>query len=80
MDSEKKLIDVFKRSLGFEGDDGSVRTAAYRTFPGWDSIAHMHLVAELEAGFDVMLDTDQVIDLSSFAKAKEILGVHGISF
>lgn len=47
---------------------------------GWDSLAHMQLIAQIESSFDIMLLTDQVIDLSSFAKAKEILETHGISF
>ena len=33
----------------------------------------MALVAEIEAAFDIMLETDDIIDMSSFAKAKEIV-------
>ena len=40
----------------------------------------MLLIAELENTFNVMLDTDDIIDLSSVAKAKEILAKHGITF
>jgi len=47
---------------------------------GWDSVGHMALVAAIERAFDVMMETDDVIGLSSFAKAKEILSKHGISF
>ena len=77
-DSERKLIDVFRSALASADDDAAIRKAEYRLFPGWDSIAHMQLVADIEAAFDVMLDTDQVIDLSSFAKAKSILSSHGV--
>ena len=45
----------------------------YNTIPQWDSTAHMVLIAELENVFDVMLDTDDIIDLSSVAQAKIIL-------
>ncbi|WP_341675066.1 acyl carrier protein [Niveibacterium sp. SC-1] len=45
----------------------------FNTIPEWDSVAHMALVAAIENGFDIMLDTNDVIDMSSFAKAKEIL-------
>lgn len=51
---------------------------AYNTIPEWDSVAHMVLVAELEQAFDIMLDTDDVIDLSSVAKAREILSKYGV--
>ena len=49
---------------------------AYRAIPAWDSIGHMRLVAELETAFDLMLDTDEVIGLSDFAKAVEIVSGH----
>lgn len=77
-DNERKLIDVFRGALASAEDDGAIRAAEYRMFPGWDSIAHMQLIADIEAAFDVMLDTDQVIDMSSFAKAKSILLSHGV--
>jgi acyl carrier protein len=40
----------------------------------------MILIAELEDQFDVMLDTDDIIDMSSVGKAKEILGKYELSF
>ena len=30
----------------------------------WDSVGHMSLVAALEDEFDIMIDTDDIIDLS----------------
>jgi len=53
---------------------------AYRAIPQWDSVAHMALIAELESTFNVMLDTDEILDLSSVAVAKQILGRHGVAF
>lgn len=52
----------------------------YNSIPEWDSIAHMTLIAEIEDQFDIMLDTDDVLDMSSFSKAKEILAKYEISF
>lgn len=46
----------------------------------WDSIAHMTLVARLEDEFDIMLDTDDIVDMSSVQKAKEILGKYDVTF
>jgi len=45
----------------------------YQDVPGWDSVGHMSLIAALEEAFDIMMDTDDIIDLSSFEKGKEIL-------
>ncbi|MNR62464.1 hypothetical protein D3C85_1844960 [compost metagenome] len=53
---------------------------AYNSIEQWDSIAHMTLIAAIDEGFDIMMDTDDVIDLSSYAKAKEILGKYGVAF
>jgi hypothetical protein len=36
------------------------------------------VVAEIEAAFDIMLSTDDVIGMSSFAVAKETVARHGI--
>ena len=45
----------------------------YQDIEAWDSVGHMGLIAELEDTFDIMMDTDDVIDLSSYEKGKEIL-------
>ena len=45
----------------------------YGSIPQWDSIAHMSLIAGLEDEFDIMIETDDVIDMSSFKKANEIV-------
>ncbi len=47
--------------------------ALISNFDAWDSVGHMQLVAELEDAFDIMMDTDDIIDLSSYEKGKEIL-------
>jgi acyl carrier protein len=50
---------------------------AYTSIKAWDSVGHMALVAALEAEFGVMLDTDEIIALSTVAKAREILTRRG---
>mgnify|MGYP001386571679 FL=1 len=46
----------------------------------WDSVGHMTLVAALEDTFDIMLETDDIVDLSSFEKGMEILQKYDITF
>lgn len=46
----------------------------------WDSVAHMALIAGLEDEFGIMIDTVDVIDMSSFLKAKIILEKYGVTF
>ena len=52
----------------------------YQSTQLWDSVGHMGLIAALEEEFDIMIDTDDIIDLSSYEKGKEILKKYDISF
>ena len=53
---------------------------AYNSIKQWDSVGHMTLIAALETEFNVMLDTDEIIALSSVGVAKTILQKHGVTF
>jgi len=74
----ERIKKVFSKSLGVEVE-AVVDSFSYGS-KKWDSVAHMTLVAALESEFDIMLDTNDVIDMSSFGKAKEIIGKYGITF
>lgn len=77
MSNENLLVEAFSMSLGIE--KSTVKDELkYNSIPEWDSIAHMTLVAELEGVFDIMLDTDDIIDMSSVGKSKEILRKYGV--
>lgn len=69
---EQKLKEVFAEALGIS-EDIITDELKYNEIDEWDSVAHMTLVGEIEDSFDIMLDTDDIIDMSSFAKAKEIV-------
>ena len=79
MSALQKLQAAFSSSIGVP-EAAEFDKLAYGQTEGWDSIAHMRLINEIESGFDIMLDTDDVIDMSSFPKAKEILGKYGVVF
>ncbi len=51
----------------------------YRRVAQWDSISHMALIAALETRYQIMLETADVLDLSSVAKAREILRKYGVN-
>jgi acyl carrier protein len=74
-----RLRDVFRSSLELPADF-DVDSLEYRGIEKWDSLAHMSLIAALEDAFDIMIDTDDVIDMSSFSKAQDILGKYGVVF
>jgi len=67
----EQLRSIFKESLELE--DGVIVDMMEYNTRKWDSVAHMALVAAIEDGFSIMLETDDVLDMSSFSKAVEIL-------
>ena len=72
MDITEKLRQIFSVALGIDKEI-VVDSLEYNSISEWDSVAHMALIAAIDEGFNIMLDTDDVIDMSSFAKSKEIL-------
>ncbi|MFY9512569.1 MAG: acyl carrier protein [Rubrivivax sp.] len=79
MGNPEKLVRCFATALAVP-ESAVVDTLSYESIPQWDSVAHMALVTELEAEFDVMLDTDEILALSSPVQARAILGRHGVEF
>ena len=79
MTNEEKLREIFAEALGIDLTQVT-EDLTYNTIPEWDSIGHMALIAEIDDQFDTMLDTDDVLEMSTFAKAKEILIKYDIKF
>jgi acyl carrier protein len=72
-----RLRAVFRSSLNLpEGTD--VDGLEYRSILQWDSLAHMSLVAAMEDEFALVIETDEMIDMSSFAKAAALLEKQGV--
>ena len=57
----------------FEVSEKKKKNLKYQDIKAWDSVGHMGLVANIEDAFDIMMETEDIIDLSSFEKGKEIL-------
>jgi acyl carrier protein len=79
MENLARLEHAFVEGLSIRADT-DFSTLAYRSVEEWDSVAHMLLVAQVEETFGVMLETQDVIDMNSFARAREILTGYGVSF
>jgi acyl carrier protein len=77
MTAHETLIQAFASALCLPASR-DLESAEYRRIAQWDSLAHMRLVAEIEKTFDIMLDTEDVIGMSSFRKALDILAKHGV--
>ena len=63
---------MFIKSLTI-GEDKFNENMKYNDIPEWDSIGHMTLMSGLEEAFNISMETDDIIEFSSFNKGKEIL-------
>ena len=61
---------LFKET--FDLENINFNELKYQSIDNWDSIGHMTLMSALETEFSITLETDDIIDFSSFNKGKEI--------
>ena len=79
MPNSKKYSEAFIKSLSIDKKKIS-EDIVYNQIPEWDSIGHMTLISALEETFNITIDTDDIIDFSSFKKGKQILKKYKINF
>ena len=72
MDNRTKYQDIFIKSLALEKSKFN-EDIKYNEVPEWDSIGHMTLMSGLEEGFSITMETDDVVDFSSYKKGMDIL-------
>lgn len=70
---DKVFMETFSVSEDKLGED-----LVYESVSEWDSVGHMGMIAELEETFDIMLETDDIIDFSSYIKGMEILSKYKV--
>ncbi len=73
-----KLHGIVAKSLMIEPAKVS-EDLQYNSMPEWDSVAHMALIADLEDAYDIMLDTDDIVAMSSVGKIREILTKYDVT-
>ena len=79
MNNKHKYKDIFIKSLSLDIIKFS-ENLKYNEIPEWDSIGHMTLMSGLEEGFNITMETDDIVDFSSFKKGMEILKKYKINF
>jgi acyl carrier protein len=76
--NKERVRTVFSSALGIEKD--KIGDEYMYGDKKWDSVSHMALVAGLETEFNIMIDTTDVIAMSSVKIAREILTKYGVQF
>jgi acyl carrier protein len=75
--SSEDVRRVFANALDLPPDT-DIESLEIGKDPQWDSIGHMALVAELEDRFGIMLETDDIVAMSSYAASIDVLRRYGV--
>jgi len=78
-DNKDKYDNIFQETFSIERNILG-KDLEYQSIEQWDSVGHMGLMAALEEAFDIFLETDDIIDFSSYNKGMLILGKYDIKF
>lgn len=76
MNNLEKYQKAFNESLDIEVK--KLNSLTYQSISSWDSVGHMNLIAAIEEIFDIMMETDDIVDFNSYEKGKEILKKYDI--
>ncbi len=77
MSNKEKYDNVFMESFSVTAEMLNA-SLAYQSIPAWDSVGHMGMIAGLEEAFDIMMETDDIIEFSSYEVGIEKLRKYGI--
>lgn len=77
MTNLEKYDNIFMENLDIEA--AKLAGLKYQDIPEWDSVGHMTLIGALEEEFDIMMETDDLIDFSSYEHGKEIMAKYGVT-
>jgi acyl carrier protein len=66
-----KVREAFKTAFDVDPQSVSIETNA-NDVPGWDSVGHLSLAADLEQAFGITLDVDELMEMES---VREILRI-----
>lgn len=76
MTNLEKYNSAFVEAFGVK--ETELDGLSYKGIPAWDSVGHMSLVSSVEEAFDIMIETDDILDFSSYEKGKCILKKYGV--
>ena len=77
MENLEKYNNAFVEVFDAKTDDlnGSY---SKETVEEWDSVHQLSLIAQFEEAFDIMFDPEDIMDMTSYAKGKEILAKYDV--
>jgi acyl carrier protein len=79
MNNLQKLQHAFSKGLSISIDEVH-EDLSYLEIVEWDSMSHLFLVKEIEDTFDIVIETEDILEMNSFENTKEVLGKFKITF
>ena len=67
-----KVREAFKTAFDVDPQSVSIETNA-NDVPGWDSVGHLSLAADLEQAFGITLDVDELMEMESVRQILRII-------
>ncbi len=78
MNTLVKFNEIFASALAVPAEQ-ITDELEYQGIPEWDSMSHMILITELESAYAITIETQDMLDMTSVPKVKEILTKYNIS-
>ena len=71
MSLSQGLSDIFSEVFNFKGE--LTDDLEPSSVPGWDSVAHIAMVEAIESHFNIRLTTDEMVEITSVKKIKDVI-------
>lgn len=79
MDNLEKYNNAFVQVFGAKLEDLNDNYGK-DTIDEWDSVHQLSLIALLEEAFDIMFDPEDIMEMTSYEKGRNLLGKYDIKF
>ena len=78
MKNLEKYNNAFVQVFGAKAEDLNDNYGK-ETVEEWDSVHQLSLISEFEEAFDIMFDPEDIMEMTSYAKGKEILAKYDVT-
>ena len=68
-----EIAAAYRAAMRLNGSFVLEDAMTFDDVPGWDSVGHMNLIAELESRFGITLDMDEIVNLNSVGAVRELI-------
>ena len=78
MENLEKYNNAFVQVFGAKAEELNDNYGK-ETVDEWDAVHQLSLIAEFEEAFDIMFDPEDIMEMTSYAKGKDILAKYDVS-